>query len=286
MMSCVTTTRGPMSTGAAALILLTTIAGCSTSAPSASPVSPDGSSASTASTVSSASGSAPTGTGGGAGSTGDPGYQVAFAPVTQQLPTPPGAPTASVTYPEVTVTAGPDAAVRTAVHDLVTARIAAARKDFSATLTDVAPGVGESREEITVAREVRWGRLWSVQLADYRSLARAAHPIDGWLAVTVDWRTGRAVGLPDLFPAPGPVDRAVRTALGRRVPEAGAADPVTVGPAAPDGSTENVPSYPTPAGLWVGVPECVLVCALGALEVTVPWQQLPSRRPGALPSAG
>jgi hypothetical protein len=88
--------------------------------------------------------------------------------------------------------------------------------------------------------------------------------------------------LRDVFANLTPVDRAVRAALQKRDVDADTAATITVGPAGPD--TTSVDSAPTPQGLWVGVSHCIAVCALGPIEITVPWRSLPAPRAGAAPA--
>jgi hypothetical protein len=189
-------------------------------------------------------------------------------------------------YPQVTVTGGPDTRVRGAVQTLLRNRIATARKAFVAAASDPDATVGAvpgqtSDQEIGVLHEVRWGWLYAVQLDDYTYSAGAAHPLTGLFAVTVDWRTGREVRVGSVFANLGPVDRAVRAALVKREVDAETAATITVGPAGPD--TTSVDSTPTPQGLWVGVSHCIATCALGPIEITVPWTALPTPRAGSLP---
>jgi hypothetical protein len=104
-------------------------------------------------------------------------------------------------------------------------------------------------------------------------------------AVTVDLRTGRALRAADVFTGLPQVDTAVRAALTRRGVEPEALGLITVGPAIGDDGVTSVDTYPTPAGLWAGLSQCVATCALGVIEVTVPWTRLPSPRQGVLPPA-
>jgi hypothetical protein len=216
----------------------------------------------------------------------DLGYRVTYRRVAEQV----GTARLSSVYPAVSVT-GPNAArartVRAALHDRIEAQrrsfLQAAGADTPADTPDPGQPQEDSEEEITVLREVRWGWLYSVQFADYSYASGAAHPVTQLFAVTVDWRTGRVVSAGTVFASVAPVDRAVRAALLQRDVDSDVAASLTVGPAGVGQIT--VDAAPTPKGLWVGVSHCIATCALGPIEVTVPWSRLPAPRPGVLPPA-
>lgn len=268
-------------------------ADASSSASPSDSASPDGTATDTTTqgtatdtTTSSAAQSGPSSTMPAAGSAtaAASGYRVTYTTVTEKLP---GGAKGNTTYPKVAVTAvtaGAGARVRTALENLVRSRVDGARQAFSSDVQELAQPGEDSEQKITVSREVRWGWLYAVQLEEYRYVAGAAHPLDNYLTVAVDLRSGRQVRTLDVFARIGPVDKVVRATLKARQPDADAeaVASVTVGEAPTNGSAE-AESYPTAAGLWVGVSRCVLACALEPTEMVVPWRQLPATRPGALP---
>lgn len=207
-------------------------------------------------------------------------YRIGYRHLSEPLDTAKG----STNYPKVTVTGG-SGPVGAAVTRLIDARVTAERRTFAADAADAASGDGESEQEITVAGQSRWGWLYSVRFTDYRGVAGTAHPVTNLFAVTVDLRTGREVRAADVFARPAQVDVAVRAALEQRGVEPEASGMVTVGPVTDVGGATTVDTSPTPTGLWVGLSQCVATCALGAVEVTVPWNRLPTPRPGVLPPA-
>jgi len=215
-----------------------------------------------------------------AGSSAATAYRVTWTPVTEQLTGAKG----TVTSPRAGVS-GPDEAVRTAAGQVLAAPVTTARQRFAADAAELGGAGQESDQRISVARQAPWDWLYAVQLLEDRYVGGAAHPVDNHLVAVVDWRTGRGVSTSALFAQVRPVDVAVRAALLRASPDLDRATlaTITVGPATAGGTQEAVASYPTPAGLWVGVDACVFTCALGQLEVTVPWGQLPATLPGALP---
>jgi hypothetical protein len=207
-------------------------------------------------------------------------YRIAYRRVTQTRATPKG----TTVYPQVVVTGGSDA-VRASVTKIVDGRIAAERQQFLSDANDVAPAAadGVSDQEISVAKQSRWGWLYNVQLSDYRGIAGTAHPVTNVFAVTVDLRTGKQVRTSDVFARLAPVDTAVKAALKSRSVEPEALGLVTVGTGTDTDTSTGVDTYPTPTGLWVGLSQCIATCALGVVEVTIPWRKLPTPRPGVLP---
>jgi hypothetical protein len=207
-------------------------------------------------------------------------YRIAYRRVTQARTAPKG----TTVYPQVTVTGG-SGPVRAAVARIVDGRIAAERQQFLSDANDVASAAadGVSDQEISIVKQSRWGWLYSVQLSDYRGIAGTAHPVTNAFAVTVDLRTGKQVRTTDVFARLAPVDTVVRAALKRRNVEPEALGMVTVGTGTETDTSTGVDTYPTPAGLWVGLSQCIATCALGVVEVTIPWRKLPTPRPGVLP---
>lgn len=207
-------------------------------------------------------------------------YRIAYRKVTQTRATPKG----TTVYPQVAVTGG-SSPVRAAVSRIVDGRIAAERQQFLSDVNDVAPAAadGVSDQEISIVKQSRWGWLYSVQLSDYRGIAGTAHPVTNVFAVTVDLRTGKQLRTSDVFTRLAPVDAAVKAALKRRSVEPEALGMITVGTGTDKDTSTGVDTYPTPAGLWVGLSQCIATCALGVVEVTIPWRKLPTSKPGLLP---
>ena len=206
-------------------------------------------------------------------------YRIAYRLVTQTRTAPKG----TTVYPQVSV-AGGSGPVRAALARIVEGRIAAERQRFLADANDVAAAAdGVSDQEISVAEQTRWGWLYNVRFTDYRGITGTAHPVTNAFAVTVDLRTGTQVRAADVFTRLGPVDTVVRAALKQRGVEPEALGMVTVGNGTDADASTGVDTYPTPGGLWVGLSQCIATCALGVVEVTIPWRKLPMPRPGVLP---
>jgi hypothetical protein len=213
----------------------------------------------------------------------DLGYRVTYRRTRATV----GAAKLTSVYPWATVTGGTDDATRAAGQALLRNRIAAARAAFveladSPAGTETMDGAAPSEQEVEVLHESRWGALYAVEFSEYSYSSGAAHPVTNLFAVTVDWHTGKALTVGRLFTDLAPVDRAVHTALVARGIDDLAAGSITVGPGT--GTTTSVDSALTPAGLWVGVSHCILACAYGPIEVTVPWSKLPTPKPGVLPT--
>lgn len=189
-----------------------------------------------------------------------------------------------VSYPVVTVS-GPVPGVRAQAQRRITALVTRFRTGVLAQLDDGSSSPAQPlTETITVAAEVRWGWLYSVQMTDDVDLG-GAHPATDVGAVSIDLRTGGEVLPGDLFTQLPPVDKQVRRAFVALGLPSAAVVPVTIAHVPPSEIATPAASYPTPKGLAVALPQCgVGACAFGVPSVLVPWRSLPAPRKGALPT--
>ena len=143
-----------------------------------------------------------------AASGGEAGYQVTFRAVSKRRT----APVATVTYPEASVTGGPDPTVRAAIETALRQTIDARRKEYDQSLDGEDPS-DTSTQRITVTSQVRWGHLLSVEFLNETYRGGEPHPNTDLPAATVDLRTGKQVRTTDLYRDVAPVDAVLLKAL-------------------------------------------------------------------------
>jgi hypothetical protein len=186
----------------------------------------------------------------------------------------------------VVTVSGPVPAVRVQAQKRITGLVTRFRTGVLAQLDGGSPVPGQAfTETITVAAEVHWGWLYSVEMTDDVDLG-GAHPAMGVGAITIDLHTGAEVLPGDLFTQLPPVDRQVRKALVNLGLPSAAVAPVTVAHVPQSEAAIPAASYPTPKGLAVALPQCAVgACAFGVPSVLVPWRSLPAPRKGAVPTS-
>lgn len=214
-----------------------------------------------------------------AASGGEAGYQVTFRAVSKRRT----APVATVTYPEASVTGGPDPTVRAAIETALRQTIDARRKEYDQSLDGEDPS-DTSTQRITVTSQVRWGHLLSVEFLNETYRGGEPHPNTDLPAATVDLRTGKQVRTTDLYRDVAPVDAVLLKALTAKQTGTSGQEEKVTGVTVGKGTDDlvSLDSYPTPSGLWVGVPRCILACAFGIVEVVLPWKDLPAPAEGVL----